>query len=84
MSEPRYGWHEEGDPERPVKLRLPLNEAFDDLFRWFPDMRYSAKLWCAESLKREPEFSKGYDNGECYYGHFATEEDAIFFKMHFF
>ena len=79
-----YGWHEENDPHRPVRIELPLNSNFDAIFRWFPDAYMSVKQWCEENLECQPNFSKERGYPERYYGHFATDADAILFKMHFF
>lgn len=79
-----YDWHEENDPFRPVELELPLNADFDLVFRWFPDTRYFVKKWCDQNLACQPDFSKEGGHPERYFGHFASDADAVLFKMRFF
>jgi hypothetical protein len=65
------------ETEESHSITLPLS-CFEEVFRWYPDMRGYVKIWCNENLQSPPTFRK--EDRE-YYADFQTDVDAIFFKL---
>jgi hypothetical protein len=64
-----------------AQIELPLS-CFEEVFRWYPDMRGHVKTWCDENLQAHPHFlMTTYTTPSKYYGNFVTDADATFFML---